>query len=154
MKRPAACRLVLQWVFYFFGGAAVLWLPLWLPQHILGGSDSGGGGGGGGKAFNILTFFSSPNDGGADGGSPAMGRTTTTTTTTTFHSAGSLESTPSLQRPLGGAEAGTRGTLGGTPEYAKVPSSSAAAAVDRDREDAGASWVDGSAAVMATAVYV
>ena len=124
----------------------MLWLPLWLPQRILGGSD--GGGGGGGKAFNILTLFSG-SDGGAaaraDGGGSAMGRTTTTT----FHSAGSLDSTPSLQRPLGGVEAGERGALGGSPEYAKVPSS--AAAVDRDREDVGG-W-DGSGAEILQCMF-
>lgn len=45
-----------QWVFYLFGAAAVVWLPFWLPQRIAGGS---GGGGSGGKGFNILALFSS-----------------------------------------------------------------------------------------------
>lgn len=31
-------RLGWQWVFYLFGGAAVLWLPFWLPLNVYGGS--------------------------------------------------------------------------------------------------------------------
>lgn len=65
----------MQWVFYLFGAAAVLWLPFWLPLRMEGGSRSGSSGSSG-KSFNVLTIFSSGDaaDGSTRGGSgvPAL----------------------------------------------------------------------------------
>lgn len=62
-----------QWVFYLFGAAAVLWLPLWLPQRVEGPSS---GSSGSGKSFNILSLFSISSGVGGDGGSGTSGAAT------------------------------------------------------------------------------
>ena len=80
--RPAAC---LQWVFYIFGTAAVLWLPPWALLRI------DGGRGGGGKGFNLLSVFSSEE--GRGGASPASRMPPST-------SADSLGEAARLQPPL------------------------------------------------------
>lgn len=50
------------WVFYLFGGAAVLWLPFWLPLQIVGSGDTSG------KSFNFFSIFSSSSSSGSPGG--------------------------------------------------------------------------------------